>query len=486
MTDRLEFPQSRCRLGIATGDITPRIGTYHRMWGAAAHDQSTGIHRPWRQVTLAIGDPSDAADQAPNIFIALDHCLFGVGEMSGLLENISSRTGISADRIVFFFSHTHGAGLLGKERTGMPGGEYIPEYFAWLVEHLSVSIHQAVRGMRDATIAYGTGHCSLAANRDYYDPDTGMSVCGFNPDGETDSTLLTARITDDADGGRTMAIVVNYACHPTTLAWDNTRISPDYVGAMREMIENDTQAPVFFLQGASGDLGPRDGFVGDAAVADRNGRQAGYAALSTLESIPPPGYAFQYSGAVVSGATIGTWKWEPVDDRKATRIQDFHIRFRTIDLPYRADRLKAEQLQKERETWLERERSARESGDDQAAADARAMVERMTRRLARIELLPEGDTYPFPVRLWKLGDAVWVAIDGEPYNLLQRELRKRFPRTPIIVGTLANGSSVWYLPDRSSFGKGLYQEDASLLAEGSLETLIEALADDIAQLLKDT
>ena len=43
-----------------------------------------------------------------------------------------------------------------------------------------------------------------------------------------------------------------------------------------------------FLQGASGDTGPRDGFVGDTEVADRNGRQLGYAALSALESIPTP------------------------------------------------------------------------------------------------------------------------------------------------------------------------------------------------------
>ena len=110
------------------------------------------------------------------------------------------------------------------------------------------------------------------------------------------------------------------------------------------------------------------------------------------------------------------------------------------------------------------------------------MVERMTRRLARIELLPDGDNYPYPIRLWRLGDVVWVAIDGEPYNLLQWELRSRFPGTTIIVGTLANGSSVWYLPNRESYGKGRYQEDASLLASGGLETLIDAIAEDIAKL----
>ena len=32
---------------------------------------------------------------------------------------------------------------------------------------------------------------------------------------------------------------MNYACHPTTLAWQNTLISPDYVGAC-EVIERET------------------------------------------------------------------------------------------------------------------------------------------------------------------------------------------------------------------------------------------------------
>ena len=81
-----------------------------------------------------------------------------------------------------------------------------------------------------------------------------------------------------AESGETLGTVVNYACHPTTLAWENTLLSPDYVGAMREVVEAHTRSPCLFLQGASGDLGPRDGYVGDPAVADRNGRQLGFAA----------------------------------------------------------------------------------------------------------------------------------------------------------------------------------------------------------------
>jgi len=43
-----------------------------------------------------------------------------------------------------------------------------------------------------------------------------------------DDTVLVARATDDA--GAILATVVNYACHPTTLAWENRLISPDFPG----------------------------------------------------------------------------------------------------------------------------------------------------------------------------------------------------------------------------------------------------------------
>lgn len=58
-------------------------------------------------------------------------------------------------------------------------------------------------------------------------------------------------------------------------AWENTLISPGYIDAMRELVERDTGAPSLFLQGANGELGPREVFVGDIAMADRIGRRAG-------------------------------------------------------------------------------------------------------------------------------------------------------------------------------------------------------------------
>ena len=54
------------------------------------------------------------------------------------------------------------------------------------------------------------------------------------------------------------------------------------------------------------------------------------------------------------------------------------------------------------------------------------MVERMTRWLARLATLPSGPTFPLPVTLGQVGDALWVLVEGEHYQLLQTALRQRF------------------------------------------------------------
>jgi hypothetical protein len=167
---------------------------------------------------------------------------------------------------------------------------------------------QAIEGQFTGTIEWHTGRCGLAANRDLPDPEPSRKriVCGFNPDGNPDDALLVGRITDAT--GRVRATLVNYACHPTTLAWENDAISPDYVGAVRETIQQATNAPALFLLGACGDLAPRYQYVRDPEVADRHGRELGFAALATLNGMEPPGAQLTYAEVVESGAPLAVWE----------------------------------------------------------------------------------------------------------------------------------------------------------------------------------
>ncbi|MBT3604597.1 MAG: hypothetical protein HN521_16185 [Candidatus Latescibacteria bacterium] len=320
----------------------------------------------------------------------------------------------------------------------------------------------------------------MAGNRDYWDAEFNGFTCGYNPDVEADDTVVIARVTNLA--GKNICNVVNYACHPTTLAWDNTLISPDFVGAMREVVERETDAPCVFAQGACGDLGPRDGFVGDTEVADRNGRQLGFAALSALASLGEPETDFRYQGPVISGATLGTWAYVEATGVRMTTASQFAGGLFSVNLPY-IDLPTIEELNARIDAWRKKQRLADDNGDTIAARDAGAQAERAFRWAGKLVDLPEGNTYSMDFSVLRMGDAVWVTTGGEPYNAIQRELRARFPGVTIVFSPLVGPMNVGYLLVEECYGKGLYQEQPSVLAKGCLETLTEAVAEKIASVL---
>jgi hypothetical protein len=491
----VDTPQSRCRLGVAKCDITPPVGIYHRMWGAATHERAAGVHRPLT-ATVVVFQPIDdgtqpgghgtpAAQQQPGysgdteqILVALDHCLLFAREMEALLDSVAREMHIPRERLLVVFSHTHAAGLMDGSRQQLPGGELIGPYLETLAAKIAATVQEARTSIRPATIVYGVGRCTLAAHRDFRDEASGQFVCGFNPQGTADDTVLVARATDDA--GQILATFINYACHPTTLAWENQLISPDYPGAMREVVERAIPAPCIFLQGASGDLGPREGFSGDPALADRNGRQLGYAALSAMESLVPAATRFEYAGPVVSGATLGVWKHQPLPPERIAATGKWRLQRWTVNLPYRPELPTSDAVVAARSRFEAARKRAEETADEDLARDAGAMIERMDRQMTRLAALPAGPEIPLPVWLWQIGDAFWLAVEAEHYQRLQRALRERFPDQPIVVMTLANGSRPSYLPTADVYDSGVYPETIAVVARGSLERLIEAIGERIA------
>ncbi len=480
----VDSPQTYCRAALARRDITPPVGIYHRMSGAATHDRATGVHRPLTCTALALA-PEVVDAQRPDaaalqVVVAVDHCLLWSDEADQLRSAACDQAGLPAGQLHIAFSHTHAAGLMDPARADLPGGEMIAPYLETLAAQIAEAAGEAVANLAPVRIVYGHGRCSLAAQRDFWDADNQLFVCGYDPTGPTDDTVLVARLVDAQ--GATRGTLVNYACHPTTLAWQNTLLSPDYVGAMREVIENATGAPCVFLQGASGDLGPRRGFVGDVNVADQNGRMLGYAALAALESLPEPGVRFTYAGPVVSGATLGTWEDRPLPAEAVCEKQRWRCDSREIPLRRRPDLASRAETEAELSRWLEEQEQAHARRDDSRARDCHAQAERMRRQLTRLGSLPPGETIGVPTSVWRLGDAIWVLLAGEHYHWLQTALRERFREHPVIVSTVTNGWRPGYLPTAETYGRGIYQESIAVVAPGSLEALQEAIVAQVAAL----
>ncbi|HEX5102384.1 MAG TPA: hypothetical protein VFV87_01140 [Pirellulaceae bacterium] len=475
----IETPQTRCLAGIARADITPPVGIYHRMWGAATHDRATGVHKPLLATLLWL-EPAGGDERRSLCIASLDHCILDGPDIELMERSIADAVAMRPGQTLITLSHTHAAGLMSRSRADQPGGELIGPYLDSLATRLGQLAVEAIDHRQPATIVYGRGKCGLAANRDFFDPQAQKFVCGLNPGGIADDTLLVGRISG-ADN-RVIGTLVNYACHPTTLAWQNTLISPDYIGALRETVESGFHAPCLFLQGASGDLGPREGYVDDTGVADRNGRQVGFAALAALATLPPAGSQFVYAGPVVSGATLGTWRHEPVDARAADRQKQWHSDTFDLPLDYRPELATKEQTQADLARWQAEEQKATAAGDSLSARDAHAQVERMTRQLWRLKSLPAGQ-FPLRITIAQLGDALWVFVPGEHYQNLQTALRQRFPQHPVIVATLTAGWQPGYIPTADTYGRGIYQSDIAVVAAGSAERIIDEVGRRIAELI---
>jgi len=195
-TTHLNNPTSRLRFGLGRTDITPPVGIYHRLWGAARHDRATGVHRPLTCEVMVFNALTDASGApARHVRGVLDLCALAEEQHDGLIRILAEVTGAAPEHVAISYSHTHSSGWFTANRIPLPGGELILGYLAELNEKVRAAAEQALADVQEASISYATGRCNMAANRDYWDDESGFYACGFNPDAPADDTLMAARVS---------------------------------------------------------------------------------------------------------------------------------------------------------------------------------------------------------------------------------------------------------------------------------------------------
>ncbi len=444
-------------IGVARADITPPAGIYCRNWGAAAHDTARGVHRPLCLTALALR-PGAGGEPLVLVEADLGWWASAVHERA-FRSRIVAALGLAPERFLFAVTHTHSAPPLSPPEPHWPGGDLLAAFHATVEQAAVEAARRALAAAEPAVLEWEAGTCRLAANRDLPEPAAAgrpaagpRVVCGYSPEGPADDTLLVGRVTTAA--GRPLATLVNYACHPTTLAWDNDLVSPDYVGAMRETIEAATAgAPAMFLQGASGELAPAYQYVGDPSVADAHGRHLGQAALATLSAMEPPGVRLAFDRVVESGAPLAVWRREPRSF--AGPAGTCVARRAVVDLPLKA--------------WP----TAAEIAAQIADCPDRALAERLRRRLRIREALGDGATFPFEVWGWRIGEAVVLGTMAEAYSRIQRRVRADLAPAAVVWLNLVNGG-VGYLPPEPLYDLDIYPAWQTPFDRGSLERVEEA------------
>jgi hypothetical protein len=96
------------------------------------------------------------------------------------------------------------------------------------------------------------------------------------------------------------------------------------------------------------------------------------------------------------------------------------------------------------------------------------------RRARLVDAVSDQSQHTIPLAACRLGDVALVAVAGEAYSVLQRDLRSIFADRAVVVLNLTGGAHHGYLPPAEAYHSDLYQVWQTPAGEGSLELVREA------------
>ena len=456
-------PGMHARIGVARTSITPALNAPINNWGAAKRTAASGLQSDLTATVVTITHLDSATSVAPDlVLVALDLGWWRTTSAADTLRRQVARSiGAEPHRVLVTLSHTHAGPAIDPESVDPSASAAVASYLQTVADRLSQATSDALRTAERAVMEWGRGSCNLARDRDQWIEQEQRYVCGFNTGGDPDSTLLVGRIVADQPdhtGNRLRAVIANYACHPTTLGPQNSEISADFPAVAREIVEAHCRAPMIFLQGASGDLAPRRQYEAGPAAVRANGEQLGFAVLATIAGMLPTRTRLVNIQTVESGAPLGIWRLEPDTASTQLEVRDCQVAIPRNPLAGR---------------WR--------SGDGLSEA---AQAER-DRRNRQIESLSGQTEHSMPLAVCRLGEVGLVATAGEPYSVLQRDLRSTFADRPIVVLNLTGGAHHGYLPPAETYQSDLYQVWQTPAGPGSLELVRDASGKLITELFDD-
>ena len=445
--DRVPSALARTVLGVAQADITPPVGISSNPWGKSSSALSTGVHRPLTATAIAL------RGERTRFIVGLDIGWIGCHECDvvNFRGRVVRELGIEIDDLLVNLSQTHKGPPFCIHEALREGKEFVPAFIEKTISSVIEICRKAQESAREVDITWGYGKCSLGTVRDL--PVGDQIVVGFNPELEPDDTLVVGRVTDRA--GRAVATLVNYGCHPTSVGWGSSLISPDYVGKAREIVESATGAPMLFLLGACGNVAPKIQYAADVAVADKNGEILGYSTLATLSGMLPPATEYRFTEVITSGSNLGGW--DPVSIEPNSQISSKKV------------------LAKLRHKELLNEEQMRERWAPLTATESFLNFRIRKQFEMRIDYVQGDGTVLHPIWFWRLGDAVVVAHCGEAYLEMARELRRRNPGLMLLFLDMTNGPGYIYVPTRIAYEQNTYQSQQSLLAPGGFEEMLEII-----------
>lgn len=422
-------------VGAAKIDITPELPI--RLAGYQARQtEATQVVAPLFARALAIG--GDGAQ--PAVLITVE--LIGVSEAltDAVASALRQSHGIERARVAVCAVHTHNGpavdGVLPfMYSADLPAdqAERIRRFTAGVQDKLIKVARAALADRKPGRLDWAEGTADFAVQRRKI-VDGKWSGFGITPGGPVDHALPLLRATNER--GDVRALLVNYACHCTTLQGRDNFVHPDWAGDAAMRIENQHDGAVALVA------------IGCGADANPNTR--------TLESVASHGGKI---AAEVNRLLQG--RMRPLGAVTAAT-------HRRIDLP------------------LDHE-VTREELQQRLVPKAR---QQLTYSVSKyLETLDGGGTLPravpYPLQVWSFGDRLaMVFLGGEVVSEYALRLRRELDGSRLWVNAYANGVPS-YIASERMFAEGGYEVDGSMEYYGWPTRLAKTTEDTIIRTVHD-
>jgi hypothetical protein len=381
------------------GTKRPPDGTLHDIWVKALALEAPGGERVVLVTSDFQGVPREMTDR--------------------VFAELKTKYGLDRRQVMITFSHNHCGPRLGSDLVDyypVEAGQekLVAAYTARMEAKLVALVGEALKTLAPATLATGRGTATFAVNRrNNREADVpALRAKGVPLKGPVDHAVPVLTVT--GAGGKLVAILFGYACHPTTLNF--TKWCGDYPGFAQLALEkNHPGATAMFVNTCGGDQNPLP--------------------RRTVELC-------EKYGGLLAGAVEDVLKkpLRPVAPGLKTA-------FEYVDLPY------------EKVVTREELRAA--------AGDTNAIKKRWAERL--LKHLDAGETfaaaYPYPVHAWRLGrDTLVIGMGAETVVDYALAFKAEYGADTWVCGYADDMIS--YIPSRRVWEEGGYEGGPNLYEYG--------------------
>ncbi|HVV19711.1 MAG TPA: hypothetical protein VHF06_09765, partial [Pseudonocardiaceae bacterium] len=260
------------RYSATTVDVTPPIGAPLGGYAARGDHRATGVHDRLTASLLWLSGPDSAV-----CWVALDALGVHPDTAARIRTSVAAKLDMAADAVLVCCSHTHSAPAAWCRAAFGPAEPSDDGLVDRLVRDITRGAARLPATATDATPGWATV------------PEVGVGGNRYDPAGphDTSTGVLALRDADDA----VVAVLADYACHPTVLSHANLAYSADYPAAARRVVRAGLEATegvetppvIVFLQGAAGDISTR--FTRRASTFAEADRQGGILAGALLRGV---------------------------------------------------------------------------------------------------------------------------------------------------------------------------------------------------------